>query len=645
MASTKKKRRTEEEHREFNRDWTESFAFICNSDGLPTCLICHEKLAHNKKSNLERHFTKKHTQFASKYPAGEERKEAVDELQKQKQQSSSMLSNWTQSTSNVNLASFAVSLEIAKKGKPFTDGEYVKDCFIRASEELFRDFKNKPEILKKIKDLPLSAKTVQDRIAKMSSNVTYLQVEDIQLSSALSLAIDESCDIKDTAQVALFVRYMSSQGPKEELLGLLPLSGQTRGEDIANAVQKCLEDNKIDLNKIVSIATDGARSMTGKNKGATTILQSKINHEILTFHCIIHQEALCAQTFPAEIVEVMNLVIKIVNSILSKALYHRQFKEFLNEMETQYSDLLLHNKVRWLSKGKVLKRFALCLNEINTFLNEKGINHPELENDKWLQKFYFMVDITAKLNELNLKLQGKGNPAYVLVEELVCFEEKLILFAEDIQSGKLLHFQFLKQYRDKTSATVDTNYFSTVIKKIKDEFADRLEQFKTNKTTLAFIVNPLNTNSNEIHIEPFGIDTGSLEMQLIDLKSKALWSGKFTELKSKLEELEVQKCMYVTQQKWTALKEMPRVEALIFDAWNSLPDCYSEVKKLAFGVLTIFGSTYSCEQAFSCMNIIKSKVRSQLTNENLESCLKLKTTSYEPNLSKLSKTMQSQRSH
>ncbi|GFT03825.1 general transcription factor II-I repeat domain-containing protein 2 [Trichonephila clavipes] len=134
------------------------------------------------------------------------------------------------------------------------------------------------------------------------------------------------------AQVTFFVRYMSSQGPKEEFLGLLPLSGQTRGEDIANAEQKCLEDSKIDLNKIVSITTDGARSMTGKNKGATTILQSKINYEILTFHCIIHEEALCAQTFPTEI----------------SHLYNRRFKEFLNEMETQYSNLLLHNQVRWL---------------------------------------------------------------------------------------------------------------------------------------------------------------------------------------------------------------------------------------------------------------------------------------------------------
>ncbi|GFU42648.1 hypothetical protein TNCV_2959071 [Trichonephila clavipes] len=70
------------------------------------------------------------------------------------------------------------------------------------------------------------------------------------------------------------------------------------------------------------------------------------------------------------------------------------------------------------------------------------------------------------------------------------------------------------QYRDKTSATAGHELLHHTYKKkkkIKEEFADR---FEDSKPLLAFIVNPLNTNSNEIHIEAFGIDSGSLEMQL-----------------------------------------------------------------------------------------------------------------------------------
>ena len=148
MATKKKQRKTEDENREFRVDWTENFAFIRNLNGHPACLICKEKFAHNKKSNLD---ILQHASFSTKYPAGDARKKAVEELQKSQESSTSVFNNWMQSSSNINMASFVVSQEIAKRGKPYTDGEYIKSCFINASEELFRDFKNKADILKKLK--------------------------------------------------------------------------------------------------------------------------------------------------------------------------------------------------------------------------------------------------------------------------------------------------------------------------------------------------------------------------------------------------------------------------------------------------------------------------------------------------------------
>ncbi|GFV97446.1 uncharacterized protein TNCV_2039541 [Trichonephila clavipes] len=108
----------------------------------------------------------------------------------------------------------------------------------------------------------------------MCSNLTTQHIKDLKLVSALSIAVDESCDINDTAQVSLFVRFMSHSGPKE-VLGLLPLKGQTREEDIVIAVIECMDKHHIPLDKIVSISTDEAISMTGVKKGFIATLKEK----------------------------------------------------------------------------------------------------------------------------------------------------------------------------------------------------------------------------------------------------------------------------------------------------------------------------------------------------------------------------------
>lgn len=67
-------------------------------------------------------------------------------------------------------------------------------------------------------------------------------------------------------------------------------------------------------------------------------------------HCIIHQESLVSKLRNNEFQNV--IVVHVVNYIVSRALNHRQFRQLIEE--TEYSDLVMHSEVRWLSHGKVL---------------------------------------------------------------------------------------------------------------------------------------------------------------------------------------------------------------------------------------------------------------------------------------------------
>ena len=148
---------------------------------------------------------------------------------------------------------------------------------------------------------------------------------------------------------------MNSAGPQGEIIELIPLKDQTHGQEICEAILECLGARGTNTAYLVSVATDGAPTMTGVQKSFVALLQMSFDRNLLSFHCILHQAALCAQTFPPECTQVINVVIQIINKIMAKALNHRQFCMLLDKMDSMYSDLLLCNKVWWLSRGEKLK--------------------------------------------------------------------------------------------------------------------------------------------------------------------------------------------------------------------------------------------------------------------------------------------------
>lgn len=125
-----KKRKVSEENKMFNDTWADSFAFTADETVLPVCLICNEKLANNKKSNVARHFQNKHTAFAQKYPDGDESKRVISELMRKADQSKNYFMKWMKSTNSTTYASFLAAQEIVRHGKLLTDGEKIKESFI-----------------------------------------------------------------------------------------------------------------------------------------------------------------------------------------------------------------------------------------------------------------------------------------------------------------------------------------------------------------------------------------------------------------------------------------------------------------------------------------------------------------------------------
>ncbi|GFS42052.1 DUF4371 domain-containing protein [Trichonephila inaurata madagascariensis] len=106
---------------------------------------------------------------------------------------------------------------------------------------------------------------------------------------------DESCDITDNVQLSIFVHYISNNfDTVEELLDLRQLV-LTTGEDIFKELKNVIEVNKVEWTKLNSVCTDGVPCNGWQNKGFVALLENYLGRKVFKYHCIIHQEALCAK--------------------------------------------------------------------------------------------------------------------------------------------------------------------------------------------------------------------------------------------------------------------------------------------------------------------------------------------------------------
>ena len=175
------------------------------------------------------------------------------------------------------------------------------------------------------------------------------------------------------------VRYYN-EGVSKDFLCLIPLKGTKTARDVYSALLQFGEENDLTWENLVSLCTDGAPSMLGRQAGFVVLFRQEIGKpNLISYHYIIHQQALCAKAGRG-----LQDTMKTVNLIRARSLNHRRFQNHLAALDdAEFSDMLFYSSVRWLSRGAFLERFAALLPHIVSFLKE--IDHPvaHLEDDKF----------------------------------------------------------------------------------------------------------------------------------------------------------------------------------------------------------------------------------------------------------------------
>ena len=155
-----------------------------------------------KKENLKRHYEINHSEFRKL--DGELRKMKIEEFKKNLYAQQSVMTSFCSTNDNVLTVSYEVSELIAKKLKPYDDGAWAKELLVKAAEKLA------PKSVHLYQKLSLSRTTVCERIKEMGQDIEDNLKKRAEKFINFSLCLDETTDIKNTVQMAIFFGRVAS---------------------------------------------------------------------------------------------------------------------------------------------------------------------------------------------------------------------------------------------------------------------------------------------------------------------------------------------------------------------------------------------------------------------------------------------------
>ncbi|XP_076054448.1 general transcription factor II-I repeat domain-containing protein 2-like [Oratosquilla oratoria] len=189
----------------------------------------------------------------------------------------------------------------------------------------------------------------------------------------------------------------------------------------------------------------------------------------------------------------------------------------MDEMNVYYNDLLYFCEVRWLSREAMLSCLCDLQQEITTFPRQKNLLHADKFSDPWwLARLALLTDITAHMNAINMRLQGKDILVTDMYAHITAYEVKLRLWEAQLASGQFVHFPHLAACAPDN---VDLDTCVSVVTSLHEGFASRFAGVRVLAADFKLFTAPFDF--------PVEDAPASLQMELVERQCNDEMKAKF----------------------------------------------------------------------------------------------------------------------